>query len=363
MTHIADKATFDIVRYGNCWEDAEVLVEALGERLHGGRVLSIASAGDNVLALLTRAPEQVVAVDLSLPQLACLELRMAGFRSLAHEELLAFLGITPCGHRLRTYRLLRGPLTGPARGFWDARTQVIEAGVIHHGKFEGYFRLFRQLLAFIHPRSRVERLLQSKDAEARRRFYAEQWNTCIWRLAAKLFFSRALMGRLGRDPSFFDQAEGSVAEQVLGRAERAVTTLATHDNPYLHHIMTGSFGECLPMYLCAEHFRQIRDGLDRVHIVHGDLRAGCGGRGFDAFNLSDIFEYMDAPTFETCARELAGAANDGAVLAYWNMMVPRSLPAVAPAHFQTRPALARSLHQRDKAFFYGAFHADRRCAA
>ena len=73
----------DAIRYGQCWEDADVLLSGL--RVHpGDTVLSIASAGDNALALLTRSPERVVAVDVSGAQLACLALRVAAYRCLDH---------------------------------------------------------------------------------------------------------------------------------------------------------------------------------------------------------------------------------------------------------------------------------------
>ena len=49
MTHnqaIQNRAAFDLVRYANCWEDADILLEALAVK-QGDRCLSIASAGDN----------------------------------------------------------------------------------------------------------------------------------------------------------------------------------------------------------------------------------------------------------------------------------------------------------------------------
>src|SRR5881409_1542686 len=79
---IAARAAFDFIRYGSVWEDADILCAALEPVARQGRLVSIASAGDNVLALLTLDPAEVVAVDLSAAQLACLELRMAAFRRL-----------------------------------------------------------------------------------------------------------------------------------------------------------------------------------------------------------------------------------------------------------------------------------------
>src|SRR5260370_42529121 len=87
----AERADFSGIRYAQCWEDAYVLLAAL-EPGPGKRCLSIASAGDNTLALLSRDPESVLALDLSPAQLACLELRVAAYRVLQHNELLALVG-------------------------------------------------------------------------------------------------------------------------------------------------------------------------------------------------------------------------------------------------------------------------------
>jgi S-adenosylmethionine:diacylglycerol 3-amino-3-carboxypropyl transferase len=43
------------IRYAQCWEDADVLLEALDIQ-PGQSCLSIASAGDNTLAMLAKNP-------------------------------------------------------------------------------------------------------------------------------------------------------------------------------------------------------------------------------------------------------------------------------------------------------------------
>ena len=76
--HIKDRADFGLVRYANCWEDADILCNAL-EPAEGKRFLSVASAGDNSFSLIAGGAT-VVAADLSLAQLACVELRREAFR-------------------------------------------------------------------------------------------------------------------------------------------------------------------------------------------------------------------------------------------------------------------------------------------
>ena len=345
MNKIKDIVNFDSVRYANCWEDADVLLAAMSVMPAESRFVSIASAGDNVLALLTLAPERVIAVDISLPQIACLELRMAAFASLEYEDVLAFLGVTCCDDRIRPYRQLRRQLSKTSRAFWDQRPDCVQSGIIHAGKFERYFTTFRRLLALIHPQRRVRRLLGSMNESERRTFFDEEWNTRTWQLIAKVFFSRRVMGWLGRDPAFFDQVDGPVADRILAKVERALTTGDTASNPYLRCILTGEFGDLLPAYLRREHFLSIRERLEAIRIVHGDLRCLETRRvgAFDGFNLSDIFEYMDVETFAACANRLAEMAAPGAMLVYWNMLVRRRLPEQLPAAFCTDEPLSRCL--------------------
>jgi S-adenosylmethionine-diacylglycerol 3-amino-3-carboxypropyl transferase len=95
---ISQRARFDHVRYAQVWEDADVLVQGLRIR-SGESVLSIGSAGDNALALLTADPASVVALDLSAPQIMCIRLRIAAYRALTHEQLLELMGSRESGRR------------------------------------------------------------------------------------------------------------------------------------------------------------------------------------------------------------------------------------------------------------------------
>src|SRR5947199_6315183 len=136
---IEDRARFDLVRYANVWEDGEVLRAALAPAA-GKRMLSIASAGDNAFALLAAGAE-VVAADLSAAQLALVELKRAAIRRLGHEEVLGFLGIhRSAADRRSVYERLERDLPATARDFFRERLDEIADGIVHHGKFETYFR-------------------------------------------------------------------------------------------------------------------------------------------------------------------------------------------------------------------------------
>lgn len=357
MDHIENRAEFTYIRYANCWEDTEVLCRALDPQ-GGKRILSIASAGDNSLALIAHGAE-VVAVDLNPTQLACVELRCLLIRQLAHEECLGFLGINPAKNRLDVYKRLKAELSPPARSFFDQHTDIIEQGLIHGGKFERYFHLFRKvLITLIHSQKDIEELLREKSKEQRYAFYQKVWANRRWHWMFKIFFSKFVMGRMGRDPEFFRYVDVPVAENILKRAKYALTELTTHDNPYLDYVMTSNFGHCLPYYLREDIYYKIREHLDHLILYEGTIQQAAkkyGTEKFDGFNLSDIFEYLDEATCATIYRTLLEHARPKTRLAYWNMLVPRKCPPEYADQIQDKKELASSLFATDKAFFYSNF--------
>ncbi len=347
-----------VVRYAQCWEDADILLQALD--IGPGQIcLSIASAGDNTLAMLSRSPARVIAVDVNPAQLACLELRVAAYRELTHCEMLELIGSMPSGRREELYRRCRGLLSADGRRFWDTRPAVIGQGIGEAGSFEQYFTLFRScVLPFIHPVERVERLLRGGAKTQREDFYRQEWDTWRWRLLFRLFFSRLVMARLGRDPGYFRYVDGGVARRFQERARLALTELNPADNPYLQWILTGRHPATLPYALRPENFEAIRANLDRLEwrcCALEDFLYTCEEGTIDRYNLSDVFEYISLDEYHSLLERVVRAGRGGGRLAYWNMLVERRRPDHMAERLRPLTELARRLHREDKAFFYSDF--------
>jgi len=346
------------ILYAQCWEDADVLLEALDVR-PGDVCLSIAGAGDNTLALLAKAPAHVFALDLSPAQLACLELRVAAFRALAHPELLELVGSSPSRRRKLLYEKCRAHLTPEVREFWDSRPSAITGGIGAAGSFERYFAIFRRwVLPLIHSRRAVNELIRPKSRWEREEFYETRWNTWRWKLLFRIFFSEAVMSRLGRDPQFFKYAEGPFAESILRRTRHALTVLDPSQNPYVEWILMGRHSRALPFALRPENFQPICDCLDRLEWSSQSLEEfleAVPERSIDAFNLSDVFEYMSVEHSQETLERIARAGRKGARLAYWNMLAPRRRPESMASVLASLDQEAERLGREAKAFFYSAF--------
>lgn len=356
MAHIEERAKFDFIRYANCWEDSRILCEAL-QSAPGKRFLSIASAGDNSLALLAGGAE-VVAADLNQTQLACVELRREAIKHLSHADCLAFLGITASTKRNDVYHRLRDGLSKYAQNYWDLNQPLVADGFIHHGKFEKYFQFFRKwVISLVHSKKTIHELLREKPLDERLAFYDKVWDNRRWRLLFRLFFSKRVMGKMGRDPEFFRYVDVPVAESILKRTKYALSELETHDNPYLEYILTSQFKNALPDYLREENFAKIKANIDNLTIHQGQIQevAEADGRGFDGFNLSDIFEYLSPEICTDLYERLLNQSRPGARLVYWNMLAPRSCPESLTDRVQRLDELAETLFKQDRAWFYSRF--------
>ncbi len=352
-SEIAQIADFSQLRYAQCWEDADLLLAAL-DLQPGPTSWAIAAAGDNVMAMLSRAPRRLLAVDFNPAQIASLELRVAAYRVLAHPELLLLLGSRPAlvrpdkpHPRWLLYQRCRPCLSPSARQFWDRRSALLERGLGHAGKFERYLALFREtILPWIHSPAEVRQLLAGGTRAERDRFYREVWDTWRWRTLFRLFFSRPLLGRLGRDPSFFRYAGTPVAAQLLNRVRYACTVLNPADNPYLQWLGSGQHLTALPYALRPENFAAIRANLDRLEwhcLALEDFLAQYSGPAIASFNLSNVFEYMSPANYHQLLRQIVAAGEPGSRLVYWNLLAPRQRPPEWAGELRSLTQLAQAL--------------------
>lgn len=343
---------FSILRYANCWEDTDIMLEALQIR-ENETGLSVASGGDNTLAMLIKRPRKIYAFDLNPTQLYCTELKIACLRRLPYEQTLAFLGLADCD-RSGIYAAIRQELSDGARDYFDKNRRIIRKGLIHAGKFEHYFQIFRRFVIPLFSTKKTFRrfsLLQNPDEQYE--FYNKKINNRRLKALFKIYFGSKVMGKLGRDKSFYEYVDGKNSDKdIKARFEYGISHTENRSNPYLNYIANNTFtDDCLPLYLQRENYEIIRENLDRIELVHGNLLS-VRNMTFDFFNLSDIFEYMSESEFESNAAHLEESAGKNARIAYWNMQNKRYLSG---ENFTFEKELSERLFEKNKSYFYRDF--------
>ncbi len=355
MSKQLKNVSHDYIRYANCWEDADILLQALKTEPKD-RVLSIGSAGDNSFSILIDNPELVVAVDINAVQLNLIELKKAAFKELNYLEFLQFLGFNDCDDRWQLFLKLKKSLSPELTDFWTTRRKEVENGLIYQGKFERYFQLFHQkILPLIHNKKRITQLFEQKTLEQQVQFFNKKWNNWRWRMLFRLFFSKFVMGRLGRDPKFLKEVEIPVSTFILQQAKKHLSAVECQNNYFLQFILTGKFNT-VPHYAREENFEKIKSNVDNLVVFHGLAEdAFKEHQDFNKFNLSNIFEYMDDELFKTVCENLASNARSKSKFAYWNLLVPRKMSVVVSEIEQIENA-DENYSSKDKGFFYSKFN-------
>jgi len=364
-SEIARTMALDRVRYSQVWEDHRVLSEGLAIAA-GDDVLSIASSGCNVFALLLAGARSVTAIDMSPAQIALVELKIAGIRQLSHDVFVGFMGVTRAKTaRLDTYRQLRPALTSMAREFWDGHTDDIEDGVIHCGRFDKYLRLFVQeyLPAAWSPGLR-QRLLDAGSLQEQRRLYEAECDTAKFRELFCWFAGREMIASTGRDPAQLKYVGlGDLGEHFLERFRHSLVSIACAENYYLEYNLLGKYRdvESGPFYLRAANFERLKGLVDRIHLVTDELEHYVAARpagSFNKANLSDVFEYMSEEASQHMFAVLARCMRAGGRLAYWNLLVPRAPEASLQHRLKPLTETSERLHAIDRTWFYRSFHID-----
>ena len=371
-----NRVDFSLIRYSQCWEDTEVLLESLNIQKND-ICFGILSAGDNVFSMLAENPKKVVALDISFPQIALAKLKKEVFNSLSYEEMLEFMGVMKSDKRIEIYDRIKENLDKEVKEYWDFNKDAIEKGIIHTGKFEKFFKIFREkILPFVHSKKRIEKLLEKKSRQERMEYYDNHWNNFRWKLMFKLFFSKYIVGKLGRDKEFFRYAEKNISEEMKERSRYALCELNPYENPYINYILTGNYRkDCLPYFLRKENFDKIIKNLHKVEILQSSVEEYLDQIDFkiDKFNLSDIFEYMSAENYSKLMGKIYDNAENNALLAYWNLIVERNSEKldykktdseiavtgketnVNGKKYERMKELDRKLHEKDMTFFYTDF--------
>jgi S-adenosylmethionine-diacylglycerol 3-amino-3-carboxypropyl transferase len=352
---IAYGADYSAVRYAQCWEDTELMLAGLS--LQANDVcITVASASDNVLALLTESPAKIFAVDINPAQIALLELRVAAYRVLSYHDLLVFMGSRRGQQRLPLYQACRGYLSRHAKAYWDERPEDIARGIGSAGKFEKIITALRScFVPLAHDRRVIDNLLQPRSRTERREFFERTWDTPLRRLLVRFFLPRLVEARAGKPLSFFPKFAGEDSKKITERTKRLLVDMDPLQNPYLHWLLTGTHGEVLPFALREENVTTIRKNLDRLEwrlCAVEDVLNELSDRSIDRFYLSDLFEYMAEPAYHTMLHRLARVGRRGGRIMYWNTLRRRRRPPMMADMLFPLSELSEALRRRDHLFFY-----------
>ena len=298
------------VIYNISWEDPKVERELLkfGPK---DRILTISSAGCNVLDYLIDGPEVIVAADLNVAQLSVLELKLAAIKTLSFDDFFALWGESNVLTFKKFYRSTLRPLLTPNTAlFWDENETLFRDNFMFAGTSGLMAWLLQWPIRLSGMRDHMMRRVTTapKSIGLKVVAYLAKCTTMWTWLAPLAGVPRSQLDLIAREPHVF--------------SERLIEVLQTRmwqsDNYFYYGYVVGRFSrDCCPRYLEQRHFATLKKHADRVILHHGPLLEAA--QRAERFTVASILDSMDWMPDTMIADQLSGLlprmANGGHI--YW----------------------------------------------
>lgn len=278
--------------YAFNWEDPKVDRQLLNITADDV-ILTITSAGDNVLDYVLESPRRVHAVDLNPNQNHLLELKIAAFTALSHADVWKIFGD---GQHPRFRHLLISKLSphlsSQAFQYWLEHASVFtsKTGLYESGGSRHAIRLVRWLFRLCSLTSKVRTICAVETLAEQRELWPQIRRVLLsWPLHRCMIASEWWAWKAGGVPKaqrnmiLKDYEETSLAAGKMGKGGEAIweyvvntfdpaveTSLLSSENYFYHLCLQGKFSrKCHPRYLGVKAHRTLSrakafDGL-RIH--------------------------------------------------------------------------------------------------
>jgi S-adenosylmethionine-diacylglycerol 3-amino-3-carboxypropyl transferase len=367
--------------YTQIWEDPRVDAEAL--RLdETSRVLTISSAGCNVLNYLVHDPDRVVALDLNEAHMALTRLKLAALQHLPdHDAFFRFFGRADDPANVEAYREhVRSHLDPTTRAFWEERPwaglgrpriRYFADGFYDHGVLPRFQQFAARVAEWVLGR-RPEELLDASSQAEQRAFFEETVAPFFDHpLVRRIAEMRATVYSLGIPPSqqqkMAAESDASVVDLYRERLRKLVCGFPMSDNYFAWQAFGRRYDtearEALPPYLQADHFAHLRYRANRVETQvasFSDYLREQPDHSFDSFVLLDAMDWMTPETIADLWREIARVGEPGGRVIFRTAgsasVVEPALPDDLRQRFTYQRERSEELHERDRSAIYGMFH-------
>jgi S-adenosylmethionine-diacylglycerol 3-amino-3-carboxypropyl transferase len=364
--------------YNQIWEDPGVDLDALALRPHH-RILTIASAGCNILNYLAADPAAIVAVDLNPHHVALTRLKLAALRHLPdHESFFRFFGAADDGANLDAYEIhLDRKLDEDTRAYWNGKTRPLGKKRIEMFARNLYrYGLMGRFIGVLHGVAklhgkRLDAILDAKTPREQKAAFDATIAPLFDSLAVKLLAkSPVSLYALGIPPAQYDAlvGKGDAIAVLRERVERLACEFPLKDNYFAWQAFGRAYDlaarEAVPDYLRAQHYDAIRSRLDRVQVHHDSLVDFLGrqpAQSFHRYVLLDAQDWMNPAQLTALWSQIDRTADSRDAKVIFRTAGPDSplescLPPALQAPWTYHEWQSRVLHAQDRSSIYGGFH-------
>ncbi len=280
--------------YNICWEDSDIDRKLLDINSKTD-LLTITSAGCNILNYLLDSPRSICCIDINPKQTALLELKVALIKHGDHQLFYEFFGVGKSKYFIQTYAKIRNELTAPSKSFWDQRINYFSPngkGLFYSGGTGLFARFLNQTLNRKNLRDSVERLVFEENKEIRIELFDKIERT-LWNGFESKLWKSPLVLSLAGVPKSQREAVGDINEFMKNALRTIFVTQSASTNYFWRVYLEGHFSrDCCPDYLKADNFDLLQSNINKLHISTGGI-SDFLDKTDNQFTHTVLLDYMD----------------------------------------------------------------------
>lgn len=280
-------------------EDSVIESELLSDNTE--RVIAIAGSGSRIIPLLTKSPQELVCVDLSLEQLYLTELRIESLRHLDHNEFIQFFGYptsNSCNQNREDLFNKLVTLSSAAREYFlNLFRSIYWNSILYSGKWE---QTVHKASIFIRKfvGKKGLKIFDCKTLKEQQAYYSNQfpqnaWHCFLWIYAALMTITWKVK------PGIFPQVDPKISFYHTYKKcfdQMFMNTLA-RENYMLQLIFFGEiiYPDALPAECNPVLFHQAKKGLSKTKVsyIQGDILSTLER----SERPSDFISFSNAPSY------------------------------------------------------------------
>lgn len=296
---------FKSLNYTLSNEDTRIEWKLLEENVKS--VFCIGGSGARVLPLIAKNPGVLDVVDLSIEQLALVELRITAAKILSRDEFLFLLGYrggipgnsVTGDDRLEVFMMLKDYLSDATYRFWmDRKNAWIPRGFILLGRWEGHFqkmgRVFRDVL-----RIDTRPIFEAHSLEEQAKLFKRHFKPLVFKAFVRIAASEFVFNRFLYKGHFSGQSDRRTearAPAVFIEEEftRLFTRTLIRKNYFLQILFLGGifYEEGLPLEAREDILLAVKKSKTKVAYRQDNLLNVLKANSYDFISLSDTISYI-----------------------------------------------------------------------
>lgn len=341
--------------YSEVMEDDAVVSAAL--ELGAGEVaVVVASAGDNVFHAALDGARVVHGVDVSARQTAFSELKAAAAAALPWRDLAALVGSLEATAKQRAALLDKLPddrVSAALGAEAETRAAALEHGLASCGTLAAFVAPLSAGLAEAVGAGALERILTEPDPAQRAQLWRERFEQPgVTDFLAAALNADTITGDLMPSAAFEQESAVPFHAFYLEALRRLVVEGDPTRNHFLHRLWRGRYPapDAVPRYLGEANHARLQATLPAIEWHTADLTAFLSDQAaesVDAFNLSNVADWMDDEAHAALWSEVSRVAAPGARVFLRSFLADRPPHAAAGAwHADAAANAGRALADR-----------------